>query len=173
MRLNTNLEAQVRNDIALRDGLAKNHKMSEKLVIDGKELTISALIAMLDSRIRDAKQVDALRSQLRERVVSSHATLAATAETLSTLRTQIVARVGKAAAALDDYGIAPRKTRAALTVEERALAIAKAKHTRAARHTMGKRQRLALTGDGPAHTNGASNGASNGLALGATKGAAH
>ncbi len=185
MRLNPNIQAQVSADTALRDGLAKNHKMSEKLVLDGKEVKLSALVAMLDSRVRDAKQVDAMRSQLRERVARYHANVAGTAETLSTLRTQIIARVGKSAPALDDYGIAPRKTRAALTVEERASAIAKGKETRAARHTMGKKQRLAHEAAPPngtpkvpavnvvtPGTNGASSGGSNGLAPASTNGAA-
>jgi hypothetical protein len=49
---------------------------------------------------------------------------------------------------LADFGLAPHK-KSVMTPDEKVAAAAKAKATRAARHTMGKRQRLAITGAHP------------------------
>ncbi len=48
---------------------------------------------------------------------------------------------------LADYGVAPRKTRAPLTAEQKAAAAQKRKATRAARHTMGSKQKKDVKGD--------------------------
>ena len=45
---------------------------------------------------------------------------------------------------LADFGVAPPKVRTPLTVEQQAAAVAKREATRAARHTMGKVQKLPL-----------------------------
>jgi hypothetical protein len=47
------------------------------------------------------------------------------------------------------YGLTPDREHRPLTVEEEALKVAKAKATRAARHTMGKRQKEAIKGQVP------------------------
>jgi hypothetical protein len=149
MKTNT-IYAQVSNDSALRDGLAKNHKQSEKLALDGKEVRVGELTKMLDQRMALAKQSEEARRQLRESVAAYHAFIAQTDGTVSTLRAALVTRLGKTSSSLGDYGIAPRKVRTSLTVEERAFAVAKAKATRTARHTMSKKQRLEIEGDAPA-----------------------
>jgi hypothetical protein len=51
---------------------------------------------------------------------------------------------------LSDYGGKPRKARAKLTSEQKALAAEKARATRKARHTMGKKQKAAIHGTVPA-----------------------
>jgi hypothetical protein len=50
---------------------------------------------------------------------------------------------------LADFGLQPRKAPTPLTVEQKAAAAAKAKATRAARHTMGKQQKKAVKGTTP------------------------
>jgi hypothetical protein len=149
MKTNT-IYAQVSNDSALRDGLAKNHKPSEKLALDGKEVKVGELTKMLDQRTALAKQADEARRRFRESVAAYHAFIAQTDGTVSTLRAALITRLGKTSSSLGDYGIAPRKVRTSLTVEERAFAVAKAKATRTARHTMSKKQRLDIEGDAPA-----------------------
>jgi hypothetical protein len=51
--------------------------------------------------------------------------------------------------ALADFGLTPRKARKALTPAELVRKAEKAKATREARHTMGKRQKLAIHGSAP------------------------
>ncbi len=48
---------------------------------------------------------------------------------------------------LADFGLPLPKTRTPLTPEQKQAAVAKAKATRAARHTMGAKQRVAITGE--------------------------
>jgi hypothetical protein len=48
---------------------------------------------------------------------------------------------------LADFGLAPKKVRTPLTVEQQAAAVAKRTSTRKARNTMGKVQKKAVTGD--------------------------
>jgi hypothetical protein len=150
MKTNDTITAQVSNDSALCDGLAKNHKQTEKLALDGKEVTVGEYIKMLRQRVALAKQADESRRQLRDDVAAYHAFIAETDGAVSTLRAALITRLGKTSSSLGDYGITPRKVRTSLTVEERAFVIAKAKATRAARHTMSKKQRLEIEGDAPA-----------------------
>ncbi len=77
-------------------------------------------------------------------------TLDATKDLLSDVRAQMILRVGKTSPALGDYGIAQRKVRGALSLEERSFTIAKAKATRTARHTVGTKQLLLIHGERPA-----------------------
>ena len=51
------------------------------------------------------------------------------------------------ASVLADFGLAPKKARTPLTVEQKAAAKAKRDATRAARGTMGKKAKLAVKGD--------------------------
>jgi hypothetical protein len=60
--------------------------------------------------------------------------------------------LGSNSAEIATFGKALAKPRAPLTVEQKVAAAAKAKATRAARHTMGKKQRKAITGQSPAPT---------------------
>jgi hypothetical protein len=64
---------------------------------------------------------------------------------LSGLHQVIYGQFGTSVAILADFGLAPHKT-ATLTPEQKAAATAKAKATRAARHTMGSKQKQAIKG---------------------------
>jgi hypothetical protein len=52
-------------------------------------------------------------------------------------------------ASLADFGLNPKKARTPLTIEEKAAAAAKRKATRAARHTMGSKQKVVTQSCGP------------------------
>lgn len=58
---------------------------------------------------------------------------------------QLHSMYGNQPAMLGDFGVSPRKT-TKLTPEQEVQAIAKRKATRAARHTMGAKQKLAVKG---------------------------
>jgi hypothetical protein len=59
----------------------------------------------------------------------------------------VVSTFGAAATELADFGMQPEKARTPLTTEQRAAAKAKAKATREARGTTGKKAKLAVKGD--------------------------
>jgi hypothetical protein len=50
---------------------------------------------------------------------------------------------------LADFGLKPRKTRTPRTPEQKAASVAKSLATRAARHTMGSKQKAKVTGAAP------------------------
>ena len=57
----------------------------------------------------------------------------------------VKASFGNAPDVLVDFGLSPRKATTPLTAEQKAVASAKRKATRAARHVMGSKQRKAVT----------------------------
>ncbi len=146
-----NIQTQVSNDTALRDGLAKNHKPSEKLIVAGKEVAVSIIITLLDERIAMAHESESSRLRHYEAAATYRRGLETTKELVSDVRAQMILRVGKTSPSLADYGIAQRKVRGALSLEARSFAVAKAKATRKARHTVGKKQLLLIHGERPAH----------------------
>jgi hypothetical protein len=128
----------------LRGGLAKNYKRTDKIVLDGEEVTVGHVMDLLDECSAKAQDADAKRRAYQQAVADYHAIAEEARKTGSALRARLVCDLGKTSPALGDYGIAPRKTAAPLTVEERSAAVAKAKRTRVARHTMGSKQRLTV-----------------------------
>ena len=66
---------------------------------------------------------------------------------LSSFVTFVRATYGRSPDQLAQFGLAPPKQRRALTVEEATTKVAKAKSTRKARGTMGKKKKLAIKGD--------------------------
>ncbi|HEY8040789.1 MAG TPA: hypothetical protein VIF15_13380 [Polyangiaceae bacterium] len=62
------------------------------------------------------------------------------------LRDLLIATFGSASQTLADFGLAPRKVRAPMTIEQKAAAKAKAEATRKARGTKGPKAKLAIKG---------------------------
>jgi hypothetical protein len=67
-------------------------------------------------------------------------------------RNWLLATYGDAPGVLADYRVAPRKKPAPLTTDQQAAALAKREATRAARHTMGPKQRKQVKGTVPVTT---------------------
>jgi hypothetical protein len=141
---------QVACDSALRDGITKNHKASEKLVANRKEVTMGEIAAALDERIKLGEAAALAREEARKATATHRAMVESTNVLVASVRTQIVARLGADDPGLLDYGIAPRKSRIALTVEEKAFKVARAMATREARGTKGKRELAKVRGAAPA-----------------------
>ena len=78
--------------------------------------------------VAEAAQAPSLRSQMAAYVAFVKATFGSTPDTLA------------------DFGLKPRKAPTPLTVEQKATAAAKRKATRAARHTMGSKQKKDVKG---------------------------
>jgi hypothetical protein len=64
------------------------------------------------------------------------------------LRDAMIAYFGKRSPMLTQFGIKPRQPRRQLTPEQKVVRAQKARLTRAARHTTGKRQKAAVKFDG-------------------------
>jgi hypothetical protein len=129
-------------------GLTK-HYAGQSLVLNNTTMTAEEVIAALNalpSAVAAAEEaVTVAKTQT--------ATADATADTVSVLMTAlhgaIFSRFGNANAAVEDFGMTPKKTRTR-TVASKAEQVAKSLATRAERHTLGSRQKAAIHGTVPA-----------------------
>jgi hypothetical protein len=70
-------------------------------------------------------------------------------EFMAATKAALKAGLGRRSVALETVGVTPDKTPAPLSPEKEVAKVAKAKATRAARHTMGSKQRKAIKGQAP------------------------
>jgi hypothetical protein len=160
---------QIPLDAQLIAGLTKHFPKGATIVIAGKKVPIAEIVARLKARIDAVAAVAPARAGWREKVRAQNATLDETEALISAVRRALTLMFDQSVDTLADFGLAMPKPRRALTSEERVLAVQRAKATREARHTMGRKQRRGITGadSAPAPTaaspppalNGASNGA--------------
>jgi hypothetical protein len=97
--------------------------------------------------VNSAKAVVASRAAWQAAVAADIAERAKQKTFMSGVRQSLFVAFGGAIDVLADFGLAPHKARRALTPEEKQVAAAKGQATRAARHTMGKKQKKAVKGN--------------------------
>ena len=125
----------------------QKHSPTGQLTFGGATYDATALVQLLQnlgnaitaSDVAKAKWNDALKSKQDEQ--------AKVGPVIQAYQSYLVSLLGNAPSTLADYGLAPRKVRAPLTVEQKAAAAAKSAATRAARHTMGTVQKKGIKGD--------------------------
>jgi predicted Fe-Mo cluster-binding NifX family protein len=132
----------------ISEGVNKHFAKVKSLTIAGDEYTPKSLLAVLSAEDDASLAVDSTRKQLEAQVVT-HRTAKVTAAALrSALKVYILGNYGKKAVQmLGDFGMSVPKGPGARTVDEKSKAVAKNLATRAARHTMGNKQKLRVTGD--------------------------
>jgi hypothetical protein len=131
---------------ALIAGANKHFANATQVTIAGQSLTLAQIVEKLQALVDLRTAVDAAKA-------STQAKLAAEQAQAPSLRTFMGAFVMSVKAAhhnspdvLADFGIHP-KSPTTQTVETKTAAVAKRASTRAARHTVGSKQRLAIKGD--------------------------
>ena len=131
----------------ISEGVDKYFSKVKSLTVGGDEYTPKSLMAVLTAEDDASLAVDSTRAQLEAQVVT-HRTAKVTAAALrSALKVYILGTYGKKAVQmLGDFGMSVPKDPGARTVNEKSKAVAKNLATRAARHTMGKKQKLSITG---------------------------
>jgi hypothetical protein len=149
---NINRTQQQDGDQKLIDGLNKHNQTITSLMIGGTSQTTAAIIAVLQKRIDSAKTVVSSRATWQSEVKADHDERAQTKVFVSGLRQALQVAFAGSIDTLADFGLKPRKTRAPRTPEQKAAAAAKAKATRAARHTMGSKQKAKVRGAAPVAT---------------------
>jgi hypothetical protein len=117
------------------------------MLLDGARYTPDELIAMLAERAELSEAVVAAKASWEEAVRRERENAERTKKVHAALRRAIHVMFGKCDARLSDFGMKPHKERRPLAPEEKVVVIAKILATRAARHTMGKRQRERIRGD--------------------------
>jgi D-serine deaminase-like pyridoxal phosphate-dependent protein len=129
----------------LADGLNKHQAILSMVVVDGVQFTAAQAVSELEEIITAADLAVTSYAAWLAAVQADLQKLASSATFVAGLRQAIMAAFGKQVDVLTDFGLKPRKS-VVRTPEQKQEAAAKAKATRAARHTMGKRQRAAITG---------------------------
>ncbi len=125
----------------------KLHLSSTPIVLDGTSYTSQSLIDLFQSVVDALSKADAAKAQWSSTLQQLAELKAEVAPVAGAFRSHVLTINGSSPSALGDYGLSPRKTKTPLSGAQQAAATAKAKATRAARHTMGSKQKQGVTGN--------------------------
>ena len=120
-------------------------KGKRAIFVDGRRLTLSQLRAVYTRCLDTRAKIASLRAEIASMVVAIRDAERGRVEFDEGVRAWVASRFGSTSQAAHDFGFPPRKT-ATKSVETKHHAVAQCKATRAARHTMGKRQKQAIVG---------------------------
>jgi hypothetical protein len=127
-------------------GATKHLPVGTTVSFDGGSYTPDQVTQKLQALVDLRSEVDAARAVVRAKLALEAAQAPALTAFSRQFRAYVKATSLNSPSVLADYGIFPRSP-APQTVEEKAAAVAKRAATRAARHTMGSRQKLEVKGD--------------------------
>jgi hypothetical protein len=127
-------------------GVTKNLTSPTPIVLLGNSFTPPEITAKLQSLVDLRTDVDTAKAATKAKLATEAAQLPSLLIFMNAFVTYVKAAYGNSPDVLADYGINP-KLRAAPSVVAKAGAVAKRASTRAARHTMGSRQKAAVKGD--------------------------
>jgi hypothetical protein len=138
-------------DQTLADGLVKHAVALPTLAIAGTSVTTNSIVTTLQSRMASAKTVLSTRATWQAAVQADIALRDKTNPFVAGLKQAILVAFAGQVDVLADFGLTSRKPRV-LTPDAKLAAVTKAKATRAARHTMGSKQKAAIKGAVPPAT---------------------
>jgi hypothetical protein len=138
-------QVRIAADQQLMKGLTTKMGGTAALTISGKQVTVAAIVAVLQERVDAALAATAARNALTATASADRQKVAETRQLVDAVRTAVRVMVGPAADVLGEFGLAPKKSRAP-TVATKADALVKATATRKARGTVGKRAKLKIKG---------------------------
>ena len=131
-------------------GLEKHTQDLVSLLIAGTTYTKADLQTTLQARIDALTFVQSKKAEWQAAIKADYAERASTKMFLAGLRQALLVAFAGSVDNLADFGLVGRKP-ANVTPQERIAAAQKAKATRAARHTMGKKQKEPIKGDAAAY----------------------
>jgi hypothetical protein len=129
-------------------GTTKHFGSVPQITLSGSSYTPAEITSTLQSLVDLDAAVNAARAVTSAKVDAEAALLPSVAALMSALRTYVRATNGTSADVLADFGLAPKK-QAVVSPETQVIAAAKRKATRAARHTMGPKQKEGIKGVAP------------------------
>jgi hypothetical protein len=136
---------QIAADQALLAGVQKFLVQYPSLTVGSQSMTPAAIVTALQNRINANLAVQTAESARTAAVKANLDERAQTATFESGLRQMVQGMFSQSPDTLAVFGLKPRKS-VKKTVATKAEAVAKTKATRAARHTMGSKQKLEITG---------------------------
>jgi hypothetical protein len=145
MSTNNNV-SQKNQDLQLIQGAHKHLKKDWGVYVAGKKYVASDIVALLESRTEAAHETTLAKAAWHGARTHEESLLQETAQIVAAFRQSMLAMFADAPDALADFGLTQRRVPRALTPAELVEKAARAKATRAARHTMGHRQKQAIKG---------------------------
>jgi hypothetical protein len=127
-------------------GTEKHFKSAAQVTILGSSFTPAQIVSELQSLVTLRADVDASKASTKAKIASEDTQMPALRAFMSAFESVLKGAFGSSPDVLADFGIT-RKSPAPITLEAKAAAAAKRASTRAARHTMGPKQKLAVVGD--------------------------
>jgi hypothetical protein len=128
-------------------GIGKHLANAQSITFGSATLTPADLTQRLQTLVNLRTSVNAAKATAQANLVAEQAQSPALTSQLTGFKAYVKASFSKSPDVLADFGLTPNKARTPLTVEAKAAAAAKRAATRTARHTMGKVQKLDVTGD--------------------------
>ena len=132
-------------DQHLIDGLNKVASTIPSFVVGGAPVATKDIVTTLQARLATAKAAESARVAWQTAVQADRDERAKTKTLVSVIKQTLLQYFAGQADTLATFGLTPRKPRA-VKPETKVVAAAKAKATRAARHTMGKKQKAEIKG---------------------------
>ena len=127
-------------------GTTKHFSNVSSLAFGNGSLTPAQVEAFLQTLIDLRTAVEGAQAVAKAKIVAEAAQAPSLRSQMAAYVAFVQAPFGASPAALADFGLKPRKTRTPLTIDQMAAAAAKRTATRAARHTMGSKQRKDVKG---------------------------
>jgi hypothetical protein len=133
-------------DQKLADGLTKHAPALPSFLVAGDLVKTPDIIALLLARIASAQTVESSRATWQTAVAADKSQRAKSKALVAGVRQTLHVMFAGSTSNLGDFGLTPHKA-GVVSPETRVVAAAKAKATRQARHTTGKKAKQALKGD--------------------------
>ncbi len=131
----------------MQAGADKDLAKLSQIQLAGEQFTLSSLKAVFSDASTAMDDSDSAKAAAKQAVQTERTKRARAAQVLSALRSFLLGYFGaQAVNLLLDFGITPPKSKATKTVATKAVAVAKAKATRAARGTKGSVAKKAVVG---------------------------
>jgi hypothetical protein len=147
--MNINKDKTINKNRQAIAGMRKHFAGIPSIVLGGTPTTPADVIATFQGAIDAVDTARAAEKSFHDAVALQHAAIAKANALLKALKMLVDNQLGSSEAILGDFGFT-RPTRRVPKEEAKAAAVAKRAATRAARHTMGKRQKAKVTGAQPA-----------------------
>jgi hypothetical protein len=146
MSNNNGLQNQAARVTSAIAGIQKYFPAAASLVLAGTAYTPAQIIALFQAFADAIKALVVLHAQLSSGVLAVRSQRKQIQKVLLALESYVDNLFGSDPGKLGDFGFTPKQS-GVVSTRTRALAIVKGKATRAARHTMGSKQKAAITGD--------------------------
>jgi hypothetical protein len=144
-----NAQQQQVADQALIDGFQKHASTIPSWIIAGTSVPTATIISTLQARIAARAATAPAKATYQALVKADQDERTKSQALVSGAKQTVQAMFAGQIETLGDFGLKPRKAPTPRTPEQKAASVAKAKATRAARHTMGPVQKAQITGANP------------------------